>query len=63
MTGSEYICCMFTSFRSPSLRSHGGKDDDSESGRGASLPQSPVTVESDSSDPTNFQSSKRSPLR
>jgi len=51
-------------FRPPSVRSHVGKDDDSESGRGASLPQSPVTVESDSSDANTYQqTTKRSPSR
>lgn len=45
----------------PSMRC-AGKDDDSESGRGASLPQSPVTVEADCTDANNYQPTKRSPL-
>jgi len=56
-----YQAC--TVLRSPSLRPNAAKDDDSESGQGASLPQSPVTVESDNNDGSSFQSEKRSPLR
>lgn len=43
----------------PPQRTQIMKDEDSESGRGASLPQSPVTVESDSHESNVYQPAKR----